>query len=318
MMLKKYSQFLENYGGFDSLPEYIEFLAKDNDYARHVISEYTNDIDSDVRIANAVNVLDKHTQELILRLIQDENSKKEGGDEVSVNSYTSVVFHESAQTGGKNIFKCFLKVVSALGQKSCDINWNYTPTNWLCMFMSDTLNIEQIKDVMSRYLYFDTFIKSHESPSKMGKLFYGIKDDLNLEYGVIIDEDRITLGSFLLTQGTYNFIMTLDLKSSTNLKKFLVDLDLSKLNILSKVKSVMKDYFPGQSENKLPPTIFGDVITYAFQGLGNWDNGQVDAGELDNIKNNLRSHLIQHKWSDKIQMSVVPSDRWVTLNIKLK
>ena len=318
-MLKKYLQFIkENFGGFDTLGEYIEYLAKDNEYAKHIISEYTKEIDPTVKTSNAVNVLDKHTQELILKMIEDEKTNVKPEDEVTVNSYTSTTVYESQETGGRNIFKCFLKIISALGQRNSQINWKMTPDNFLCMFVTDQVNVEELRGIMSRYLYFDKFIKSHPTSSKFAKLYYGVKDDLYFEYGVMIDHNNFTLGSFLLTQGTYNFIMTLDLKSATNLKKYLVSLDLSKLSILSKVKSVMKDFFPGQSESKLEPTITGDIISYGFQGLGKWDNGQVDMGELDNIKNNLRSHLMQYKWSDKIQFNVIPSDHWVFLNIKIK
>jgi hypothetical protein len=317
MMLKKYLQFIkENFGGFDTLGEYIEYLAKDNEYAQQVVSEFTQSINSDVRISSAVNTLDKSTQELILKMIQDESQGIKPDKEVSVNSYTSTTINESV--GGRNIFKCFLKIISALGQKNSEVDWKLTPDNFLGMFITNSVNSDELKSVMSRYLYFDNFMKSQSLKSNLVKLYYGIRDDLNLEYGLIINNDTFTLGSFLLTQGTYNFIMTLDLKSATNLKKYLVSLDLSKLSILSKVKSVMKDFFPGQSESKLEPTITGDIISYGFQGLGKWDNGQVDMGELDNIKNNLRSHLMQYKWSDKIQFNVIPSDHWVFLNIKIK
>ncbi len=316
-MLKKYLQFIkENFGGFDTLGEYIEYLAKDNEYAQQVVSEFTQSINSDVRISSAVNTLDKSTQELILKMIQDESQGIKPDKEVSVNSYTSTTINESV--GGRNIFKCFLKIISALGQKNSEVDWKLTPDNFLGMFITNSVNSDELKSVMSRYLYFDNFMKSQSLKSNLVKLYYGIRDDLNLEYGLIINNDTFTLGSFLLTQGTYNFIMTLDLKSATNLKKYLVSLDLSKLSILSKVKSVMKDFFPGQSESKLEPTITGDIISYGFQGLGKWDNGQVDMGELDNIKNNLRSHLMQYKWSDKIQFNVIPSDHWVFLNIKIK
>jgi len=319
MILKKYFEFInENYEGFDTLGEYIESLSKDDEYARSVVSEFTKDIDTDIRIANAVNTLDKHTQEVILKLIQDNKSKTEDDEKVSVNSYTSTVFNESSESAGRNVFKCFLKVLSAVGQKSCNISWDQTPDNWLCMFVSDSVNLEQIKDVMSRYLYFDTFIKTKDSMTGISKLFFGINLDLKLEYGVNIGGDTFTLGSFPLSRGTYNYLMTLDLKSAVNLKKFLVSLDLSKLNIISKVKSVMMNYFPGQSDSKLRPSIDGDVISYAFQGLGKWDNGEIDNGEIDNLKNNLKSHLLQYKWSDKIQFNVIPSDHWVFLNIKVK
>ena len=318
-MLKKYIEFIyENWGGFNSLPEYIEYLSKDNEYAKQVISEFTKEVNPDVRIANAVNTLDKHTQEVILKMIVDEKSGVVPETDISVNSYTSTRVDESQQTAGKNIFKCFLKVVSALGQKNCEINWKKTPQNYLCLFITEQVDLEQVKGIMSRYLYFDNFVKSQFSESKIVKLYYGIKNDMNVEYGVIIDEKQFMLGSFLLTQGTYNFVMTLDLKSATNIKKFLVSFDLSKLNILSKVKSAMSDYFPGQSDSKIEPTISGDIISYGFQGLGKWDNGQIDSGEIENIKNNIRSFLMQHKWSDKIQFNVIPSDHWVFVNIKLK
>jgi hypothetical protein len=318
-MLKKYIEFIsENHGGFDSLPEYIEYLSKDNEYALNVISEFTKDIDPTVRIANAVNTLDEHTQKIILKMIEDEKSDVKPEKEIGVTSYTSTRFDESQQTGGKNIFKCFLKVVSALGQKNSQIDWEKTPDDFLAIFVTDSVDLEQTKGIMSRYLYFDNFIKSNKTESTTAHLYFGIKSNLNVEYGIIVDGKSYFLGSFLLTQGTYNFIMTLDLKSATNLKKFLVSMDLSKLNIYSKLKSVMKEFFPGQSESKLKPTINGDVISYGFKGLGSWDNGQLDSGELENIKTNLRSYLMQYKWSDKIQFNVIPSDHWIFINIKLK
>jgi hypothetical protein len=80
----------------------------------------------------------------------------------------------------------------------------------------------------------------------------------------------------------------------------------------------MKDFFPGQSDGKLNPTINGDIISYGFEGLGKWDNGQIDPNELENVKNNLRTHLMQFKWSDKLQFSVTPSNNWVFINIKIK
>lgn len=318
-MIKRYFSFIkENYNGFDTLAEYIEYLAKDNEYAKKVVADFTQDIDPDVRISNAVNTLDKHTQEVILKLIEDEKNNVIPEVEVEANPHTSIRFNESQETGGKNIFKCFLKVISALGQKDCNIDWKSTPQDYISLFVTQSLNLDQIKSVMSRYPYFDNFIKSQSEKSNMCKLYYGIRNDLNLEYGIMINNFPVTLGNFILTRGTYNFIMTLDLKSSSNLKKFLVAFDLSKLNILSKVKSVMVNFFPGQSESKLEPTITGDIISYGFQGLGNWDNGQVDTGELENIKSNLKSFLMQYKWSDKIQFNVVPSDHWVFLNIKVK
>jgi hypothetical protein len=280
-----------------------------------VISEFTKELDPSIRIANAVNTLDEHTQQSILKMIEEEDKEAEP---VKAVPSTFIRYDESNQIGGKNIFKCFLKVVSALGQKNCDVNWQKLPDDYISLFVTDSVDSEQTKNVMSRYLYFDKFIKSQTHQTTTVNLYYGIKSDLNLEYGVIVDGKMLSLGQFLLTQGTYNFVMTLDLKSAQNLKKFLVSLDLNRLNILSKIKSVMKDFFPGQSESKLKPTVQNEIISYGFQGLGKWDNNLLDQGELENIKNNFRQFIMQHKWSENIQFNVTTVDNWVFINLKIK
>jgi len=315
-MIKNYNQFInESFEGFKTIGEYIEYLAKDSDYVKSVVAEYTQDIDPTVRIANAVNTLDKDTQRNILKKIKAEHQPAE---QVEATPSTHIRYDESNQTGGKNIFKCFLKVISALGQKNCQIDWQKVPDSYLSIFVTDSVNQEQTKDIMSRYLYFDNFIKSQTGLSEDINLYYGIKLDLTLDYGVIINKNMIPLGQFLLTQGTYNYLMTLDLKSAQNLKKFLVSLDLNRLNILSKIKASMVDYFPGESNSKMKPTIQNEIISYGFEGLGKWDNNRLDQGEFENIKNNFRQFIMQYKWSDMIQFSITTVDNWVFLNIKIK
>jgi hypothetical protein len=316
MKIKKFTNFVaENFKGYDSLAEYIEYLAKNNDYAKNVISEYTKGLDPSVRVASIINTLDEDTQKIILKKIQQENAPSEP---VEVTPSTYLRYDESNQTGGKNIFKCFLKVTSALGQKNCEVNWQRVPDDYLILYITDSLDVEQTKNVMSRYLYFDKFIKSYTSQTANLNLYYGIKSDMNVDYGIVMDGKQIPLGQFLLTHGTYNFILTLDLKSAQNLKKFLVSLDLNRLNILSKIKSTMKDYFPGDSDSKIKPTIQNEIISYGFQGLGKWDNDRLDQGEIENIKNNFRQFIIQYRWSENIQFNVSVVENWVFINLKIK
>ena len=318
-MIKRYLSFIsESYKGFSSKADYIANKAEDSEYVRHLVGDYTKDINPNVNVASSINTLDEHTQDLILKMIDDFETDKRYPDEIIATPHTSIRYDESQQTGGKNIFSCFLKVVSALGQKDCEIDWKHTPEDYIGLFVSNSVDIEELKGVLSRYLYFDDFIKSRDIKNRFGKLYWGVKNDMSVEYGVYLDGSTNVLGSFMLTQGTYNYVMTLSLKSATNLKKLLVSLDLPKLSILTKVKMAMKDFFPGQSDGKLNPTINGDIISYGFEGLGKWDNGQIDPSELENVKNNLRTHLMQFKWSDKLQFSVTPSNNWVFINIKIK
>ncbi len=318
-MIKRYPSFIkETYQGFPTKSHFIANKAKDSEYVRYLISDYTKDINPNVNVEKAVSTLDDYTQDLIIKMIGDYESNTRSQDEIDVTPITSLTYNESQQIGGKNLFTCFLKVISALGQKDCEIDWQIIPDDYIALFVSDTIPIEDLKGVLSRYLYFDDFFKSKQVTDRFGRLYWGVKTDLTIEYGIYLDRVQNQLGNFSLTIGTYNYVMTQNLKSATNLKKLLVGLDLKKLSIASKVKEVMKDYFPGESDNKTKPRIDGDVISYGFDNLGKWDNNNVDSGELENIKTNLRNHLMQFKWSDQIQFNVIPSNGWIFLNIKIK
>ena len=80
----------------------------------------------------------------------------------------------------------------------------------------------------------------------------------------------------------------------------------------------MKDFRPGYSEKSLFPILRDRIFTFGYYGVGRWDNGVLDEGELMNIKNNLRTFLSKYKWSEKVMINVNPDRFWVYINIKLK
>ena len=80
----------------------------------------------------------------------------------------------------------------------------------------------------------------------------------------------------------------------------------------------MKDFNPGYFEKRLKPTILDKVITFGFFGVGRWDNGKLDEGEFQNIKNNFTTWLLSKRWGNKVLISVKPMSFWVYLHIKLK
>ena len=63
MKLKKYNEFIieSNSNGFNSLGEWVESLI-DDDYVKNIISRYTKDIDPDIELSNAINILDERTK----------------------------------------------------------------------------------------------------------------------------------------------------------------------------------------------------------------------------------------------------------------
>jgi len=319
-MIKNYNQFIkESFNGFRTIGEYIESISKNNDYALNIISQYTQDIDPTVRLSNAINLLDKATQDFIIKMIQDYKNGTEEQKEPVVTAYTDVNLSEANEViAGKNLFKCYLKVFTALGLKETKPDWENTPESFLIYFKTGLIDVNGIKSVMSRYRYFDTFINEIDYTQNECQLYFGIKCDSTFEYGIVTEDQIIPIGKFKLTKGILNWILTLDSPSSINLKRELLHLDISKIALFCKIKNEMKNFIPGSSEKKMNPQLNGDIITFGYYGIGKWDNGKMDIGELENVKNNFKIFLAKYKWAERVQVSVTSNQFWLYLNIKLK
>jgi hypothetical protein len=313
-MIKNYNQFIkESFNGFRTIGEYIESISKDNDYALNIISQYTKDIDPTVRLANAVNLLPKSTQELILKLIKDEKTGNEEPKEANVIAYTSANLNESFDVvAGKKVFQCFLKVITALGQKEISYNSEKTPKDFLFYFETNLLPVEDVKSVMGRYEFFDKFINNIDYTFNNCNLYYGIKLDGKFEYGIRTEDQSIVIGNFKLTNGVIKYFLTLSSPSAIGLKKQIATLDLSKLSLLGKIKQEMENFVPGSFEKKMKPNIIDNVISFGYS------DQKIDLNEIENIKSNLKTFLIPFKWSDKVQVNVNISGNHLFLNIKVK
>jgi hypothetical protein len=313
-MIKNYNQFIkESFNGFRTIGEYIESISKDNDYALNIISQYTKDIDPTVRLANAINLLPKSTQELILKLIKDEKTGKEEPKEADVIAYTSANLNESYDVvAGKKVFQCFLKVITALGQKEISYNSEKTLKDFIFYFETNLLPVEDVKSVMSRYDFFDKFINNIDYTFNNCNLYYGIKLDGKFEYGIRTEDQSISIGNFKLTNGVIKYFLTLSSPSARGLKKQIATLDLSKLSLLGKIKQEMENFVPGSFEKKIKPNIIDNVISFGY-----FDQ-KIDLNEIENIKSNLKTFLIPFKWSDKVQVNISVSGNHLFLNIKVK
>lgn len=320
-MIKKYKEYIKEsyYKGFDSVGEYIESLSKGDEYILNIISNYTQDIDPTIRISNAINLLDKETQNTILKLIEDYRNRTEKEEDPDITAYVDANLLESNQIlGGKNLFKCFLKVITALGQKNINIDFKSYSDNFIFLYKTLELPVNDVKSVMSRYQYFDQFISSLDYTQNECQLYYGITSKLDFQYGIMNDTQVIPFGQIKITKGVVNYLLTLSSPSLVNMKMNLVNFDINKLILISKIKESMKSFSIGSFDSKKSTMINKDVITFGYYGIGKWDNGKIDENEIENVKSNFRNFLIQFKWSDKVQISVTSNDFWLYLNIKLK
>ena len=313
-MIKKYDQFIQesfNKEEHHSLGEYIEELSKDDEFIQMLIGEYTSQVDPSISVSNAINVLDDMQQLELLKRVELHLNNHEGDIDVSTSTPVDLV----EESYGKNILATFMKCLTALGFKDNTPESKEVPAEFLVFFKFTGVDSSKIESVFKRFKSLSS-IKIDYTQPKMG-LYFGIKCDGQFEYGYYYDE-LIPIGQFKLNKSSFNSLKLSDLKSASGLKKILVNLNLNDILLMSKIKMEMDKFQPGYFEQKMTPQINDRVMTFGFYGVGKWDNGQLDEGELMNIKGNLKTFLSKYKWSEKIQISVVPSKFWVYINIKLK
>lgn len=324
-MIKRYLQFISESNiddirnEYHSVGEYIESNFGDDEYVLNLVGQHTKDIDSSIKLGNAINMLDDKKQQFILDSIESYRRKEEP-EEPKISAHTDANLLEANEISqsGKFLFKCFLKALTAMGQKDISPKWDKTPDDYLIYFLSNSMDVEFVKSIMSRYTQFGTAIGSIEYTNNECQLFFGIKTDSSFSYGIVTEDNIIPIGLFKISKGVFNWMVTLDSPSAHSLKRELISLDFNRLLLCGRIKEEMKKFNPGESQHKMKPTINGGVITFGYYGVGNWSNGQLNTEDLTNIKNSFMSFLSKYKWSEKIQVSVTANQFWLYLNIKLK
>lgn len=323
-MIKKYLQFIkENLNDFNSIGEWIESLL-DDDYIRNIVNRYTTDFNSSLNVSNVINLLDKREQIEIKSQVEkylEQGLKDKSEIQVVATTDTEELLENMVQdeisVAGKGVFSSFLKSLTALGQKESKPNWDKTPEDFLIYYHYD-LMAEDVKQV---FLRFKSLMRC-ESLIDWGRnetsLYFGIKCDGQFEYGVSYEEKLLPIGQFKLSKSTINWILKLESKSAKPLKKEIVNLSYSDILTLGRVKMDMKNFNPGYHEKKSYPVITEGVISFGYYGVGKWDNGRLDEGELMNVKSNFNTWIISRKWGTKILVGIKPQSFWLWINIKLK
>lgn len=228
-----------------------------------------------------------------------------------IDKYLKFFESKNGKLSGKYLFKCYLKIFTALGLKKLNIDWKLVPDKYLIYYQSDNINIERLKMIMSRYKQFSKFINSTDYIHNDCKIYYGIGCDMNLHYGIKTETQKIEIGEFPITDGSLRWIITLDSPSSLSLKKQLIGLSVNKMRTLCLVKSNFK--FRPDNIDHISPVLFEhDTITFSYKIT---PNGVVD---VDALKSKLREYLSKTPFSKMIKFGVVVNSDSIFLNIKAK
>jgi hypothetical protein len=265
-------------------------------------------------MSNAINLLDDLQKVELLKRVENHLNGVEGKTHVATTVDVTTV-EPIDETYGKSVLNTFFKCLTALGFKDNTPQTEQIPAEFLIIFKLTGVESSRIEGVFNRFKSLQSINVDYSHPT-MG-LYFGIKCDGNFEYGYYYDE-LIPIGQFKLTKSIYNQIKLSELKSASGLKKILVNLNFEDILLMSKIKVEMDKFSPGYFEQKMVPQINERTMTFGFYGVGKWDNGQLDAGEFENVKSNLKTFLMKYKWSEKIMISVQPSKFWVYIQIKLK
>jgi hypothetical protein len=319
-MIKKYFEFI-SYNGFNSLGEWVESLIKD-EYIRNIVARYTKESDPSVELSNSINILDDKTKQEIKAQIDHylENGIEEKEPQIlvstDVESLTEAL-SEEVTVAGKGIFTSFLKVLTGLGKKETEPNWEKCPEDFILFYYYPNLDSQVVKQLFSRFKSLVRYVDLVDYQQNEVNLYFGVKCDGEFEYGLHYENNQ-PLGRFKLSQSTIKWICQLESKSAHSLKKELVNLTYADILLFGKIKSDMKLFQPGYHEKRLSPMIKDRVISFGYYGVGKWDNGKLDEGEFQNIKNNFTTWLLSKRWGNKVLISVKPMSFWLYLHIKLK
>lgn len=319
-MIKRYLDFIKEsqINGFNSLGEWVESLM-DDEYVRNIVSRYTKDSDHSIDLSNAINILDDKTKQEIKAQIDYylENGIEEKEPQFLVSTDLEPLTESEITVAGKGIFISFLKSLTSLGQKEVQPSWEKCPDGFLLFYHYPNLQSEDVKQVFSRFKSLTRYLDMIDYQKNETDLYFGIKCDGNFEYGVHYDVLK-PIGQFRLSQSVIKWICQIESKSASSLKKELVNLTLADVITLGKIKTDMLTFNPGYHEKKLSPMLKDRVISFGYFGVGRWDNGKIDEGELMNVKNNFTTWLLTKRWGSKVLISVKPNSFWLYLHLKLK
>lgn len=320
MFIKKYNQFVTE-SRDEELCNRVDRMMSDEDAAR-IINKYISEPEKHLTPGNAVNLLDDNSKASLNKELDDYENMGVVDKEPSVE-FTTVepsieTFNESEITpGGKGAFSSFLKVMTALGQKDVVSNSSSCPEGFLLYYPSGLIETTIAKSVLARYKSLSRFVEDVDYSQNELRLYFGVRCDGDIEYGSFAEDAR-PFGSFRLSTSTIKWLSGLDLRAAFSLKKEIVNLSPVDVKILGRIKSDMATYEPGYNEEKLSPSLTDRIISFGFKGVGKWDNGVLDQGEMENIKSNFTSWVMSKSWGDKVLVSIKAGSYWLYIHIKLK
>lgn len=299
LLESNYENAIKDYG---TVGRWIEDKVKDNDYLKAIISPFLIDIDPDIRIANAIELISEFDKKQVFNMVWNYlNRKLESSQDDIVQ-------------GGKMIFKSFLKSLTSMNA----LKLRKIPNkNFIIYYESEDVDDDLLMGSFSRFKSL-SYLFNTQSEGQKYRAFYGLDSNKNIVYGLVTLAGIRVIGSFRLTKSSLDLLKSLSSQSFTGFKMDIMSLSIENIDILQKIFKFMSIYPLGDKE-KFEPTLNNGILTFSYYGISKWSDGVIDTMEYENIKNNLKTRLSSESWSSKILLNVSTSDSfYVKVNFKLK
>jgi hypothetical protein len=305
-MILQFSNFLIESNFYDCSKKYgtfgrwVEKNTHNNEYLMSIISPFLIDVDPDIRISNAVDLLSEFDQKQIYAMITSHKERKVESTENDVQ-------------GGRNVFKSFLKAGYSMSIGKLEKKPN---KDYIIFYESNSINDDILLQSFGRFrslqLLYKKTIENQEC-----RIFFGVDTNLNFVYGVTTVSARIILGSFRYTKSSFEWSKGLNLNLFSQFKMDIFELNWEDFQLLSKIHKFMLNY-PLGDKTKLESIWSNYILTFSYYGVSKWDNGVMDMGEYENIKTNLKTRLSSESWSKRILLNVSADSFYLKISFKIK
>lgn len=302
-MIKKFNLFIKENIEFG---DYVEKQMKDENINR-LILPYIKDSKKDLKIANAINILDQDKKDEIKNII--DNYLENG-----LSNKTDISVSTVIESSGKGIFNTFLKALSAISASSII---KKIKKDFLLFYIIESIEPQLLIEIFQRFKSLSHYITDLEINEKVS-LFYGINYQLTLEYGLMIQETKYVFGNFKMNKSNVEELKNSGFKSSLLIKKDLESIDYPSLQIMGKIVKDIDSIPIIEFKKKSDISIINSNLKFGYYGVGIWKNGEMDETDLINYKEIINKWITKTKWKDNVLYKIYCKDFWLIIEIKIK
>jgi len=317
----KYKDLEEKWG---SLGVYVENIKKEigDDEDKEIgflrlIGKYLGN-KPDIRIANAVDLLNGYDQRLLVKELQDGFLTESSS--VTAKEFLNDI--EDISLSGKGGFNSFLKVINALNLPEIKPDIDNCPQDFSLIFSMESLNKERLLTLMKRFKSLNSAIRIIENINdNIIGVYFGLKYESKrfwVEYGLLADDKRYIVGEFKFGSPQFRKMMERKNKVLKSFQEEMKNVDLKDLKTLMVIKNDFTNFSPGYFQKKSNALIKDNVLIQGYYGIGKWDSGTLSDESYSKLKDEFKQWVLSHKWKEQVLINIKPGKFWVYFKIKLK